>query len=257
MVKIKNARQNNIKGVFFDYGGVIEDMTPNKETFHKGVKAIGTILYKNGITLNESKVNTLLRSGQDKYNKWFKKNNSKELPNEKIWTVYFLKEYCKDKKVKNIIENRAEELSSIYEYYLYKRRPRHALTSVIKTLFYSGYTISLISNTMSSNLIPDRLERFEILKFFNSIVLSINTGYRKPRKEIFNIAFKETHLKPEQCLYIGDTISRDVEGSTKAGFFKSVLIKSGLTELKDSNYSGNARPDYSIERLIDLCDVLQ
>ena len=149
-----------------------------------------------------------------------------------------------------------ENLSSIFEYYLYRHRPRRDLVRVIRTLYQNQYTLAVVSNTISQTLIPERLRRFEIDRYFKTVVLSSVIGYRKPGVEIFAEALRYTGLHAEQCMYIGDTISRDIKGSKDAGFYRAVLLPSGLSSTKDKNYRGKLKPDYAIESLLQIYDVL-
>jgi putative hydrolase of the HAD superfamily len=185
------------------------------------------------------------------------KNNYIELSTEEMWTLFYLKDICKEKNIKESVEKISEELSSIYEFYLYRRRQARDLRVVLKTLFYSGYILALVSNTISKTLIPERLKKFDVDNYFSTIVLSVDIGIRKPRVEIFDVALKNTNLSSQDCIYIGDTMSRDVEGSKNAGFLSSILIQSGLTEVKDSDYKGAINPDKRLNLLNELFEILQ
>ena len=59
-----------------------------------------------------------------------------------------------------------------------------------------------------------RLESTNILKYFQEIYAAENTK-RKPFKEAFMQAIGEN--KPEECIMIGDSFARDIEGALKAG----------------------------------------
>ena len=59
-----------------------------------------------------------------------------------------------------------------------------------------------------------RLESTNILKYFQEIYAAENTK-RKPFKEAFMQAIGEN--KPEECIMIGDSFERDIEGALKAG----------------------------------------
>jgi putative hydrolase of the HAD superfamily len=84
----------------------------------------------------------------------------------------------------------------------------------------------------------------------------MDLGMRKPDQSIFQAALRQTGLEAEQCLYVGDTLSRDVEGSRRAGFGCSVFMKSGITEQKDRDYGGDLSPDYTIGGLEELVPLL-
>jgi putative hydrolase of the HAD superfamily len=246
----------DVKGVFLDYGGVVEDVRPDEDQFRRGVSIISDILGDAGIAIDRESLSDALRSGQGAYDAWYRENGYRELPNEEIWITFFLEEYCRDTGAKKRIRERAEELSSIYEYYLYKRRPVEEMLHVLKNLFQYRYVIALVSNTMSRTLIPERLKKYGVDRYFTTVVLSAEEGVRKPNEAIFQPAFRQTGLSPEQCVYIGDTLSRDVEGSKRAGFKSSILIHSSLTDVKDRDYGGDAKPDHILKKLRELKPLL-
>ncbi len=257
MIKIKNAMTSAVKGVVFDYGGVIEDLHPSEAMFQKGVHFLQSILKREGIEVSEERLSHSLNGGQTAYQVWYEANNFAELPNERMWTEFYLNTLCRDPAVEKKVASMSEELSSIYEFYLFRRRPARSLRHVLKTLFFTGYTIALVSNTISRTLIPERLKKFDVDGFFSTVVLSVDIGVRKPRREIFEAALKTAGICAQECMYIGDTVSRDVEGAKNAGIEVSVLIHSGLTEVKDRGFSGRAQPDETIDSLTDIFRLLE
>ncbi|MCK5569845.1 MAG: hypothetical protein KAJ15_09020, partial [Spirochaetes bacterium] len=64
MVKIKNAVNNDLKGVFFDYGGVLEDLEYNEKSFHRGVSVLRDILKMHEIEINFDVLVVMLKAGQ-------------------------------------------------------------------------------------------------------------------------------------------------------------------------------------------------
>ena len=250
------ARITDVKGVFFDYGGVLENAYSDEGQFLKGVSIISELLDEEGIHVHPDRLAGELRSGQQAYNGWYSEHGFKELPNEDIWVQFFLKSVCGDSSVKAKVRARAEELSSIYEYYLYKRRPPAGMLNVVKELFQNRFIMALVSNTLTRTLIPARLKKYGVDRYFTTVVLSVEEGVRKPNEAIFARAFRQTGLDPSHCVYVGDTLSRDVEGSRRAGFKSSILIHSGLTDEKDADFKGDVKPDHVIEGLKDLKQLL-
>ena len=250
------AKITDVKGVFLDYGGVVEDACPDEDQYLKGVSIISNILNDAGIAVDREALADKLRLGQTAYEDWYRDKGFRELPNEEIWTKFFLKEESGNGDAQRKIVEKAEELSSIYEYYLYKRRPPAEMMNILKTLFQNRYVLALVSNTMTRTLIPARLKKYGVDRYFTTVVLSVEEGVRKPNDAIFKPAFRQTGLAPSQCIYIGDTLSRDVEGSKKAGFKRSILIRSGLTDVKDSSYHGDVKPDHVIDNIKDLKKLL-
>jgi len=256
MIRVKSAMLSRIKGVFFDYGGVIEDLSLDESIFQRGVNILYALLREKGIHTVPETLSQMLKRGQEEYTQWYQNNDYRELSNQEMWTSFYLREMCVNSAVRSVVEPMSEELSSIYEYYLYRRRPSRDVRNVLKTLAFSGYILALISNTMSKTLIPERLRKLRIEKLFSEVILSVEFGMRKPKKGIFESALNSTGLESGACMYVGDTLSRDMEGARQAGFSATALITSGLTELKDRGYTGNARPDYTLDSLEELFKIL-
>ena len=58
--------------------------------------------------------------------------------------------------------------------------------------------------------------------------------------------------KPENCVYVGDTLSRDVIGSKEIGFGKAVYIQSFLSAQKDVGVVSSIQPDVTIQNMDEL-----
>ena len=62
---------------------------------------------------------------------------------------------------------------------------------------------------------------------------------------------------PENSVYVGDTMSRDVIGSKRAGFAVAVQIKSFMTGPSDTKVQQSAyQPDYVITDFTQLVQIL-
>lgn len=105
------------------------------------------------------------------------------------------------------------------------------------------YKLILICNT-DNHSIPQLIEKFNLKEYFDTIILSCDTGLLKTDKKMFELALKESKLKKEEVIMVGDSIPTDMEGAKKAGI-KAILIDrrdtreyepkiSSLTELKEA-----------------------
>lgn len=103
------------------------------------------------------------------------------------------------------------------------------------------YKLVLISNTDCLS-VPQLLDKFDLRKYFDEIVLSCDIGSLKTDKKIFEKPIKKLKLKKKEVVMVGDSIPTDIEGAKNAGI-KSILVDrrgtrefegkiSDLTELK-------------------------
>jgi HAD superfamily hydrolase (TIGR01662 family) len=81
----------------------------------------------------------------------------------------------------------------------------------------SGYRLGVISNAAYSPFLTWTLDHFNLLDFFEFVVVSADVGTRKPWPQIFHIALKRTGLPPTQVAYVGDDYLKDVVASKRVG----------------------------------------
>jgi putative hydrolase of the HAD superfamily len=256
---MKRREVNLPDTILFDMGGTIEDIWYNDETAAAVITAIRNLLDCNGLTANCSSDEfwQRLNNGVHSYKKWSQSVMLEKKP-EDIWPDYYLREFgFAREKVVPLAETLAQTWETIY----YHRELRPQVKETLESLRQRGYKLGVISNTASLYSVFNVLEQYEIRNYFSDVTLSSITGYRKPNPAIFQIALRQMQALPEQCVYVGDTVSRDVIGSKRAGFAKAVQICSFMTKVSDTEtLSGANAPDhtiYQMEELVDYLDQLQ
>ncbi|MCA1032441.1 HAD-IA family hydrolase [Bacillus timonensis] len=55
-----------------------------------------------------------------------------------------------------------------------------------------------------------------LISCFDTIIISEEVGFSKPDKRIFELALNKLNVKPEDALFVGDDIKKDIEGCQKA-----------------------------------------
>jgi putative hydrolase of the HAD superfamily len=68
------------------------------------------------------------------------------------------------------------------------------------------------------------LDRLNLTRFFEVIVVSIEVGAPKPNRRIFETAAAELGVEPSRILHVGDSPREDVKGARDTGF-GGVLIR--------------------------------
>ena len=119
-----------------------------------------------------------------------------------------------------------------------------------------GLYVSVVSNTGSLFQVFDTLTKYGVRQYFDDITLSSITGYRKPHPNIFRVALSQANLKPEECAFVGDTLSRDVVGPRKMGYGRVFKINSFLTKQKDIG-KYEVEPDYEVTDIYDVYTLLK
>lgn len=89
----------------------------------------------------------------------------------------------------------------------------------------SKYKCGIVSNFMVEGGIEELLNEFNIARYFDFVVTSINVGWRKPHREIYDTALKLSKVKKEEMLFIGDDYICDYIGPKEFGFDAVLLDK--------------------------------
>jgi putative hydrolase of the HAD superfamily len=86
---------------------------------------------------------------------------------------------------------------------------------MLSTLKNEGFLIGLISNCFSEE--ADVIRRSELFTYFDAVYLSYEQGIQKPDEEIFQRCMNGFAVKAENCLYVGDGGSEELETASKLG----------------------------------------
>jgi len=81
-----------------------------------------------------------------------------------------------------------------------------------------GLKLGILSNTfVSSHSLEKHLEQIGILDFFGVKLYSYEFDFRKPDTRIFEIAAERVGEQPENIMYVGDRIDKDIYPTLKLG----------------------------------------
>ncbi len=241
-----------IRAVFFDMGGTIERIRYTPAYRLQATPGIKQLLLSAGIDLglNDQQLYDVVSSGHGSYRRWTLET-MEELPTGRAWSEFILAGYPIDmQKLAGV----AEDLMFYFESRFYQRELRPEVPSDLKILKDQGYKIGLISNVCSLNLVPAKLDEYGIRNYFHPIVLSSEYGRRKPDPAIFHYAARLANVPTSECLYVGDRIARDIEGSRRAGFKLAVQI---INNFDHGEEDEGAKPDAVITNMNELLEILK
>jgi len=241
--------------VLFDMGGTLEDISYDEATARKVTLRLMEMLRAKGLLLTGTPEAfwEKLDRGVKRYKAW-SQSVDLELKPEDIWPDFYLREFDFDRET---IVDMSEELASMWEVTYFNRKLRPGVVEMLDALKARGYKLGIISNTAALYSVFHVLEEYGIRQYFEDVTLSSVTGYRKPHEGIFRISLYEMRSLPENSVYVGDTMSRDVIGSKRAGFAVAVQIKSFMTGPSDTKVQQSAyQPDYVITDFTQLVQIL-
>jgi putative hydrolase of the HAD superfamily len=114
------------------------------------------------------------------------------------------------------------------------------------------YRLAVVSNFDYSPTCRTILEREGIAGLFETIVISDEVGWRKPKPVIFETALRRMGLRPEEALFVGDRADIDVIGARAVGM-PTVWINREAAGLPEDV----APPDFEIRDLAELRAILR
>jgi len=111
----------------------------------------------------------------------------------------------------------------------------HLDEEAVDTLEYfkNKMKIALITNFDHPPYIKIMLERYKIIHYFDSVVISGEVGIKKPMSDIFLPALKDTGLKNSDIIYVGDSIM-DFRAALHAGVIPVIIRRDGQYTLQNS-----------------------
>lgn len=122
--------------------------------------------------------------------------------------------------------------------------------TVLKQL-RSKYKLGIVSNLAYPPSLMRTLERFDLVKFFDVIMISGDVGWRKPSPRIFLEALESLEVGAAETVFVGDSLLHDIEGAKKVGM-RTVLVREALTGEKETE-----SPDAVVSELDELPVVLE
>ena len=86
---------------------------------------------------------------------------------------------------------------------------------LLKTLREKGYKVGLITNTFSDE--RDMILASPLYPLFDAAMISYEQGLLKPDPEIYRRAMQALDVTAEECLYVGDGGSHELDGARALG----------------------------------------
>ena len=93
-------------------------------------------------------------------------------------------------------------------------RPEEGVLQLMQLLKTKGIGIG-IGTDMTAYIQYEKLEALGVSSYIDWIVTSEEAGAEKPAERFFALCAEKAGADPSQCIFIGDTLEKDVEGALK------------------------------------------
>lgn len=186
-----------IKGIIFDLGGVIITEDETSDFYAYATETLNIPQDKLKSVIGEE-VQLLSRGEETSIEFWKRvcKLSGVDCPANSILSQLFTKTY----RINVIVNRDMEELIQ---------------------KFFNKYKLGLLSNTIEAH--ANIFKEFDVLKYFNPIILSFEVGYSKPQKAIYELAIERMSLPANELLFIDDK-EQNIKGAEEAGI-RGILYK--------------------------------
>ncbi len=232
----------NLRGVLIDFGYTLAYL--NEENVKRYREELVSILRKYGYNKTLDDLVPIL----DTTYKNSTKGEVKDI--YEFWRV-LLKNLGIDERailVQELTELRKKHVPTRFRLY-------ENVASVLSTL-RKKYKLALVSNCFVG--LSEVLEALNLTHFFDCIVLSYEIGVKKPDRCIYLEALQKLKLRPDECVFVSDSIS-DLEGAREVGL-KTILVRQGeypfsfvtMGKAKDPNF----KPDFQCKRISQVIECL-
>ncbi len=114
-----------------------------------------------------------------------------------------------EERFKKIVEKRKATKEDCF------RHLHSEIIPMFSELKTKGIAIGLISNCYSEE--SEVIRKSELFPFFDAVYLSCEKGIQKPDVEIFQRCMEELSVEPEECIYVGDGGSYELETAKSLG----------------------------------------
>ncbi|MBI4806653.1 MAG: HAD family hydrolase [Desulfovibrio sp.] len=235
----------NVKGIIFDINGTLVDIQTDEgnEEIYRG---ISHFLTYQGIPAHRWEVRDEYYSIMDEQ----RKKSTEQFPEfdaVELWREYLRRrpEACKalpPGKLKWMPQFMAEMYRGISRY----RLQLYPEVQNILDELSQRYELAALSDAQSAWALPE-MRAVGIDRYFDPIIVSGDLGYRKPDSRIFKAALEGLDMLPEEVLFVGNDMYRDVFGASQMGM-KTVFFSSNQGRKKPSG----AEPDYIIYQFAEL-----
>jgi putative hydrolase of the HAD superfamily len=234
----------NIRAIFLDLGGtfrIVEDNLPYKTAARRRIAELC------GTDMEAEAFHSLIEKRYDGYRDWALKYMC-EAPEEMLWTRWLAPECDKALLARNAVELTYELRKAKGERVVVKNG-----IETVKTLVLRGYKVGVISDLIGTIEIDEWLDRDGLRPYFCTVQQSSVTMLRKPHPTIYFLALKEAAVRPEESVFVGDNLERDIIGAKASNFGATIAVEyPGAKKLK---LTAENMPDGIIKSFDQLLEV--
>lgn len=241
----------DVRALLFDLNGTLIDIVIDEE-LEEIYRAIGHYLTYQGVSLQRWEVHDL-------YFQVMKEQHETSLEHHPEWNpVDVWREVLRRTASAYTLSLPPEKLHQIpvflaelHRGIARKRLRLYPQVQAVLDQLRPHYRMAAVTDAQSAYAVPE-LRAVGLLEYFDPVIVSGDYGYRKPDTRLFQQALKQLQVQPEQALFVGNDMYRDVFGAQQVGM-KAIFFSSNQGEKAHPG----VRPDrviYQVSELLQAVD---
>lgn len=126
---------------------------------------------------------------------------------------------------------------------------RRGTRPTLRRLRALGLRMAVLSNHHNPRALLEHLKELGIDSYFSKVVVSADSGLRKPDPQFFETCLEQMRVRPAEAVLVGDSIEYDIDGAKKAGI-RTILV----TEEPQAGQKrpGTVSPDFVINDILEV-----
>jgi len=98
--------------------------------------------------------------------------------------------------------------------------PSEGILDVLDTLEENRIKTGILSNSgFIGAVLEEELAKHDLAHRFSFLISSIDYGFRKPHRRLFQIAVRKMNLEPQDIWFVGDKLEYDIRGAIDYGLY--------------------------------------
>lgn len=98
--------------------------------------------------------------------------------------------------------------------------PSEGIYDVLDSLDKHRIKAGILSNSpFNGGVLTEELVKHDLAHRFSFLISSIDYGFRKPHKRLFQIAVRKMSLEPQDIWFVGDKLEYDIRGAIDYGLY--------------------------------------
>jgi putative hydrolase of the HAD superfamily len=122
------------------------------------------------------------------------------------------------------------------------------------------YRMAMISNFGYAPALYNALDHFGVRSAFETVVVSVEVGWCKPHRIIFDQTFRRMAVRPSEALFVGDQIYLDVYGALSSGMdvvWIETPRQDSMAWLPNGIEERLFKPTYTVRSISELVSLLE